>query len=92
MRCRLSSGRMRVAPAGSASLAPFVGWGAAGVCRGCDLCCGDTLVAVLILGGNGDGESLGPACRPMTTTLSGAAYLLEGVIGSLFPSFGVLSA
>jgi len=34
----------------------------------------------------GGGESLGSACGPLTTTLSGAVYLLEGVILPFFSS------
>ena len=35
----------------------------------------------------GGGESLGSACGPLTTTLAGAVYLLEGVI--LLPFFSL---
>jgi hypothetical protein len=35
----------------------------------------------------GEDESLMPACRLTTTTFSGAAYFLEGVIDPRFPVF-----
>jgi len=48
-------------------------------------------VAGPILEENGEGESPGPACRPMMMMLSGAVYLLEGVIGSFFPRVKTLA-
>jgi len=59
--------------------------------RHCRYCHGAPMVSPA-LGREWDvGESLVPACGPMTATPSGAIYLLEGVIFPIFLISGVLT-